>query len=159
MESRPKQAGRIMMQVAGAATARKEDAVAFSRMISCLGLIVVILVLVSASLGAPPGRVVRVGFLYPISSTFDPATNRFDRELVEGLRELGYTPGRDVVFEFRSAAGAAARLSELAGELVAAKVDMLVTPGTVAAQGASKVTKSVPIVMVGTADPVETGLV
>jgi putative ABC transport system substrate-binding protein len=42
---------------------------------------------------------------------------------------------------------------------VAAKVDMLVTPGTIAAIAASKVTKSVPIVMVGTADPVETGLI
>jgi hypothetical protein len=75
------------------------------RMTSWLGLIVAILVLVSASFAAPPGRVVRVGLLYPISPNFDPATNRFDRELVEGLRELGYTPGRDIVFEFRSAAG------------------------------------------------------
>ncbi len=75
-----------------------------TRTTSCLGLIVAILVLVSTAYAAPPGRVVRVGLLYPISPNFDPATNRFDRELVEGLRELGYTPGRDVVFEFRSAA-------------------------------------------------------
>lgn len=53
----------------------------------------------------------RVGLLYPVSSNFDPATNRFDRELVEGLRELGYTPGRDVVFEFRSSGCAAGRTS------------------------------------------------
>ena len=50
-------------------------------------------------------------------------------------------------------------MPQLAAELVAAKVDMLVTPGTVAALEAAKVTKTVPIVMVGTADPVETGLV
>jgi putative ABC transport system substrate-binding protein len=129
-------------------------------MASCLGLIVAILVLALASFGAPPGRVVRVGLLYPISPNFEPTTNQFDRELVEGLRELGYTPGRDVVFEFRSAAGGGPQLlPQLAAELVASKVDMLVTPGTVAALEAAKVTKTVPIVMVGTADPVETGLV
>ena len=125
-----------------------------------LGLFVAILVLVSAAVAAPPGRVVRVGLLYPISPTFDPSTNPFDRELVEGLRELGYAPGRDVVFEFRSAAtGGVPRLAQLTAELVDSKVDMLVTPGTVAALEAAKVTKTVPIVMVGTADPVEAGLV
>jgi len=124
-----------------------------------LALVAVLLLLGSVASAGPPGRVVRVGLLYPISPNFDPATNRFDRELVEGLQELGYTPGRDVVFELRSAAGSGARLPQLAAELVAAKVDMLVTPGTQAALDASKVTKMVPIVMVGTADPVETGLV
>ena len=131
-----------------------------TRTTSCLGLVVAVLVLVSTAFAAPPGRVVRVGLLYPISPNFDPATNRFDRELVEGLRELGYTPGQDVIFEFRSAAaGGPRKLPQLAAELVASKVEMLVIPGTVAALEAAKVTKTVPIVMVGTADPVETGLV
>lgn len=59
----------------------------------------------------------RLGLLYPISPNFDPAKNLFDRELVEGLRELGYTPGRDVVFEFRSGAGGApfSQLASAAG--------------------------------------------
>ena len=126
----------------------------------CLSLVMTILLLAPDSLGAPPGRLVRVGLLRPISPDFDPAKNQFDRELVEGLHELGYTPGRDVVFEVRSAAGRGPQvLPQLAAELVAAKVDMLVTPGTVAALEAAKVTKTLPIVMVGTADPVETGLV
>ena len=121
-------------------------------------VLTVFLSLTSPVHGGPPGRVVRVGLLYPISPNFDPVANQFDRELVEGLRELGYTPGRDLVFEFRSAA-AGTRLPDLAAELIAAKVDMLVTPGTIAALEAGKVTKTVPIIMVGTADPVETGLV
>jgi putative ABC transport system substrate-binding protein len=110
---------------------------------------------------APPGHVVRVGLLYPIRPTFEPETEPFDRELVGGLRELGYIPGRNLVFEFKSSGGIGgqARLGLLAAELVAAKVHMLVTPGTVAALEAARVTKTVPIVMVGTADPVETGLV
>lgn len=125
--------------------------------------IAIVLAIVAAaptSVAAPPGRMVRVGLLYPISPNFDPANNRFDRELVEGLRELGYTPGREIVFEFRSASqGGPRSLPRLAGELVAAPVDMLLTPGTVAALEAAKVTKTVPIVMVGTSDPVETGLI
>jgi putative ABC transport system substrate-binding protein len=131
-----------------------------ARLIGCLSLIVTFLVIASVSFGAPPGRVVRVGLLYPISPNFDPAKNRFDRELVEGLRELGYTPDRDIIFEFRSAAGRGPQvLPKLAEELVTTKVDMLVIPGTEAVLAAAKVTKTVPIVMVGTADPVETGLV
>jgi putative tryptophan/tyrosine transport system substrate-binding protein len=132
-----------------------------TRTTSALGPLVVILALVSVGFTAPPVRVVRVGLLYPISPTFDPATNRFDHELVDGLRELGYTPGRNVVFEFRSAAAAGGnhQLPQLAAELVDAKVDVLVTPGTVAALEARRATRTVPIVMVGTADPVQTGLI
>jgi len=114
---------------------------------------------VSTCLAAPPGRVVRVGLLYPISPDFDPAKNPFDRELVEGLRELGYRPGRDIVFELRSAASPGAQLPQLAAELVASKIEMIVAPGTQAVLDAARVTKTVPIVMVGTADPVETGLI
>ena len=73
---------------------------------------------------------------------------------------MGYTVGRDVIFEFRSAAGSGPTvLPQLAGELLASRVDMLVTPGTSATLAAARVTKTVPIVMVGTSDPVETGLV
>jgi hypothetical protein len=50
----------------------------------------------------PPGHTVRVGVLTPIVTSFDPATNRVAKELFAGLRELGYTPGLDIVFEFRS---------------------------------------------------------
>ena len=125
-----------------------------------LAVILALLAVVSACFATPPpGRVVRVGLLYPTVPDFNPEKNRFDRELVEGLRQLGYRPGRDIVFELRSADGAGARLPQLATELVAAKVDMVVTPGTIAALAAARVTKTVPIVMVGTADPVETGLI
>src|SRR5207244_13552189 len=95
-----------------------------------LTLIVALLAVASACFAAPPGRVVRVGLLYPISPDFDPAKNPFARELVEGLRELGYRPGRDIVFELRSAAAPGTRLPQLAAELISAKVEMIVAPGT-----------------------------
>ena len=126
-----------------------------TRLFAMTGLIVA-----SASLfAAPPGHVVRVGLLYPVSPVFDPGKNAFDRELVTGLQELGYTPGRDIVFELRSAAGAPDRLPRLAAELVASKVDMLVAPATQPVLGAAAATKTTPIVMVGTSDPVEIGLI
>ena len=108
---------------------------------------------------APPGHTVRVGVLTPIATSFDPAVSPLARELFEGLRELGYTPGRDIVFEFRSGQGVAEALPSLAAELVALKPDMLLVTGTEAVLVAAKVTKTVPIVMVGTTDVVETGLV
>ena len=122
-------------------------------------MLAALLGLACATVAAPPGRVVRVGLLYPISPNFDAEKNAFDRELVDGLRELGYRPGRDVVFTLRSAAGVNSVLPQLAAELVATDVEMVVAPGTQAVINAAKATKTKPIVMVGTADAVETGII
>ncbi len=109
----------------------------------------------------PPGHVVRVGVLKSFAPKFDPIGNPFDRELIAGLRELGYAPDRDVVFEFRSARELAEpeALAQLTTELIATKVDLLLVLGTQPVLEAAKVTKTVPIIMVGTADPVDTGLI
>ena len=79
--------------------------------------------------------------------------------LLERLRELGYREGRDVVFELRWAQGKNERLTELASELVAAKVDVLTTISTPAALAARKVTTTIPIVFTGVGDPVGAGVV
>jgi len=79
--------------------------------------------------------------------------------LLERLRELGYREGRDVVFELRWAQGKNERLTELASELVAAKVDVLTTISTPAALAARKATTTIPIVFTGVGDPVGAGVV
>jgi len=82
-----------------------------------------------------------------------PATGNIDG-LYKGLAELDYVEGQNIRFEYRWAEGNFARLPELASELVKLKVDLLVafvTPSSLAAQRA---TSTIPIVMVGTADPV-----
>jgi len=107
----------------------------------------------------PPGHPVRVGVLDLIAPSFDPAVNPVARELSEGLRALGYTPGRDVLFEYKSAQGNRDLLPLLAAELVQSKVDVLVTLNLAATLAAAKATKTVPIVMRGIADVVETGLI
>jgi putative tryptophan/tyrosine transport system substrate-binding protein len=79
--------------------------------------------------------------------------------LREGLRELGYVEWRNIKYEYRWTAGDFSRLPEMANELVAMKVDVLVTYVTQASLVAKKATTSIPIVMIGVADPVGVGLI
>src|SRR5450759_3078201 len=98
----------------------------------------------------------RVGFMG--NSTTALETNLVDA-FREGLRELGYEEGRNIVIEYRWADGKYERFPMLVAELVAAKVDVIVTAGTPAALAVKKATTSVPLVMVAVGDPVGTGLV
>ena len=82
----------------------------------------------------------------------------FRSGLREGLRELGYVEGRDIVFEFRSAEERLDRLPELAAELVRLKVDVIVALYVPCALAAKQATRDIPIVILA-GDPVETGIV
>jgi putative tryptophan/tyrosine transport system substrate-binding protein len=75
-----------------------------------------------------------------------------------GLRDLGYVEGRNVVIEYRDAEGKFERLPALAAELVALKVDVILAPPTLNALAAKQATKTIPIVFIGAADPVQSGL-
>ena len=77
----------------------------------------------------------------------------------QGLRDLGYVEGGNVVIEIRDAEGKLERLPTLAAELVVLKVDVIVVGGTVAAVSAKQATKTIPIVFVSAIDPVTDGLV
>ncbi len=82
------------------------------------------------------------------------------RALVERLRELGYTEGRNMTFDYRSAEGRPERLPALAAELVRARPDVLITGfGTLAAKAAKAATPNIPIVFTAVGDPVGAGLV
>ena len=77
----------------------------------------------------------------------------------QGLRELGYEEGKNILIEWRNASAGDDELSALAAELVRMKVDVIVTSSTPAALAAVGATKSIPIVFTATGDPVATGLV
>jgi len=77
----------------------------------------------------------------------------------QGLRDLGYVEGRNVVIEIRDADGKLERLPDLAADLVALKVDVIVVGGTSGALAAKRATRAVPIVFVSAVDPVTDGLV
>jgi putative ABC transport system substrate-binding protein len=100
----------------------------------------------------PTARVYRVGYLSPDA----PGVNRGFRET---LQDLGYVEGRNLVIESRFADTHMDRLAELAKELVRAGVDVIVTIGTPTVQAAKEATTAIPIVMAGSADPVEHKLV
>ena len=95
----------------------------------------------------------RIGFLVFTSSEL-----RY-RGFQQGLRELSYVEGQNIVIEFRSADGSLERLNGLARELVRLPVDVIVAGSTLGAEASKRATSTVPIVMANVADPVESGLV
>jgi len=113
------------------------------------------------ALGVPgeaqqPKKIVRVGYLAAVSAAADaPRLEAFR----QGLRELGYIEGENLVIEFRHEGGGFERLPALAAELVEPKPDVLVAVTTNAAQAAKQATTTIPIVFMGVTDPVTTGLV
>jgi putative ABC transport system substrate-binding protein len=109
----------------------------------------------SAAEAQQAAKVSRIGYL-SINLAGGPHMTEGFRQ---GLRELGYVEGRNVVIEFRDAEGKLERLPALATELVALKVDVIVVGGTVAALAAKQATRTLPIVFVSAVDPVTDGLV
>ena len=100
----------------------------------------------------------RVGVLASRHVDFTDADNYYG-PFRQGMRELGYVEGKNLVIEWRSAEGKAERLPELAAELVRLKVDILVTAAQGASLAAQKATATIPIVVMLVADPVGVGLV
>jgi putative ABC transport system substrate-binding protein len=110
-----------------------------------------------ASFAQPQGKVWRVGFLNPAAadSRAMPRLQAFR----EGMREHGYVEGRNLQIEARWAEGKPDRMAAFAAELVAIKVDAIVTGSTATVDAARRATKSIPIVMAQSADPVADGQV
>ena len=103
-----------------------------------------------------PTKVPRIGFLTGVS----PPTNSARHEAFrQGLRELGYAEGKNIVIDWRSAEGKFDRLPALAAELVRLKVDIIVTGGGATTRAAKEMTTTIPIVMAQDGDPVGNGFV
>src|SRR5262245_36286000 len=120
-------------------------------------LAAVLCLVATLAVGAQPAeRVHRIGFL-------GNSTAALEAHLVgpfrDGLRDLGYLEGKNVLIEYRWAEGNYERFPALIVELIALKVEVIVTAGTPATQAVKKATTSVPLVMVAVGDPVGTGIV
>jgi putative ABC transport system substrate-binding protein len=110
---------------------------------------------VSAS-AQQPKKVFRIGYL----SSADPATDSPRVEAFrQGLRELGYSEGKNIVIEWRYAEGKPDRLPALAAELVHLKVDVIVSAAPAPTRSAKQATATIPIVMTNDGDPVGNGFV
>jgi putative ABC transport system substrate-binding protein len=101
-----------------------------------------------------PATMPRIGFL--AASTGEGSR---PAPVTEGLRELGYLEGKNIVIEWRQAAGKLDRLAAFADELVRLKVDVLLTAGSTATRAAKHATSTIPIVMVQDNDPVGSGFI
>ena len=100
-------------------------------------------------------KVRRIGFLWENPPTY--YVRRFEA-FKAGMRELGYNEGRDYAIEQRSAQSDSARLPAAASELLALKVDIIVSSGTPSAEAARKATRDIPILITTAGDPVGSGL-
>jgi putative ABC transport system substrate-binding protein len=115
-------------------------------------------------LGAPlaaeaqqAAKIARIGYLAFNLAAGDP---RIREAFLQGLRDLGYVEGRNLLIEYRDAAGKTERFPALAAELVALKVDVIVAGGgTLAALAAKQATTTLPIVFAAVGNPVAEGLV
>src|SRR5262245_46245110 len=90
-----------------------------------------------------PNKVPRVGFLSLVAST--SAREVFQ----QGLRDLGYVEGQNIVIEYRHAAGRAERLPELAAELVRLNVNVIVVAASQSTLAAKKATQKIPVIFTG----------
>src|SRR5438132_13457616 len=103
----------------------------------------------------PAGTVHRIGLLSPgfPRPDHDPPVDAFR----QGLRDLGYVEGQNLIIAYRGAEGQAERLPDLAAELARLQVEVIVAVGTQATRPAQQATRTIPIVMTGTNDPVGQG--
>jgi putative tryptophan/tyrosine transport system substrate-binding protein len=124
-----------------------------NRKIACLALGALLLALRLPAEAQQPAKLAKIGWLGVVA----PATRiEFFRR---ALHEIGYVEGKNIAITVRSASGKLEQLPVLAEELVRLNVDVLVVPSTPGALAAKNASRSVPIVFIGSGDPVLEGLV
>ncbi len=119
-------------------------------------VVVLILAFFHLSEAQQPKKVPRIGFLGGTAPSTVAARVEAFRQ---GLRELGYVEGKNIVIEYRYAEGKLDRLPALAAELVRLKVDVIVTGGPSATRPVKEATVTIPIVMAQDSNPVGNGFV
>ncbi len=127
-----------------------------SKKVYWLALGAILFALCSTADAQQPKKVPRIGYL----GNSSPALERdFVDAFRQGLGDLGYAEGHNILIEYRWAEGRYDRFPEFAAELVRLKVDVFLTAGTPGALAAKQATQTIPIVMALSGDAVGTGLV
>jgi ABC-type uncharacterized transport system substrate-binding protein len=128
-----------------------------NRTVTGLALCAMLFALCSFVYAQQPAKVPRIGYL---DTSGDPSAPSPRLEAFQqGLRDLGYIEGKNILAEYRYGEGKVDRSPSLVAELVQLKVDILVVSTLPAIRAAQQATKTIPIVMVTTQDPVATGLI
>jgi len=121
--------------------------------VSILALSALLLTLYTSAAAQQPAKVPQIGFL--AGNREGPSVGEFQ----QGLRDLGYVEGKNILLEYRYTEGKADRSPSLVTELVQLKVNILVVTSLGGIRAAKQATKTIPIVMVTTQDPVTAGIV
>jgi putative tryptophan/tyrosine transport system substrate-binding protein len=129
---------------------------AFRNLKSAILLCAMLLALSFSAEAQQPEKVARIGY---IASAGPDAAGTNRGAFQQGLRDLGYIEGKNIFIEYRYLEGMQNRVPTIVAELVGLKVDALVAISPLAIRAAKETTKTIPIVMVTTADPVATGLI
>jgi len=122
----------------------------------CAALCALLFALCSVAEAQQPKKVPHVGYLTVSSLSSNASRNEAFRQ---GMRELGYVEGKNIVIEWRSGEGKVERKSELVAELVRQRVDVIVTSGPTMTRTAQQATATIPIVMAFDPDPVGNGFI
>jgi len=134
----------------------RKSAIQNPKWVGIIAIAVVIAMCGAAALAQQPAKIPRIGLLNTnVSEAFTARTEGFR----QGLRELGYIEGKNILIEYRYADGKADRLPGLVAELVRLKVDIIVTAVSSATRAAKDATRTIPIIMAQDNDPVGTGVV
>jgi putative ABC transport system substrate-binding protein len=124
--------------------------------VGIVALVVTLAICGEVAMAQQPAKVSRIAYL---TGNFPSAIAERTEAFRQGLRELGYVEGKDIVIEYRYAEGKLERLPTLAAELVRLKVDVIVTAGPAATRPAKEATVTISIVMAQVNDPVGNGFV
>jgi putative tryptophan/tyrosine transport system substrate-binding protein len=127
------------------------------RKVSRVALCVMLFALCFSAEAQQPKKLPRIGYLVTVGDRSNPASP--DKAFQQGLRDLGYIEGENILVEYRYLEGKRDRIPSLVAELVKLNVDVLVASTPPAIRAAKQATKTIPIVIVTTNDPVATGVV
>jgi putative tryptophan/tyrosine transport system substrate-binding protein len=125
--------------------------------VSSILIAVVLLAVAVIAEAQQAGKLPRIGYVSGGTDLNNPDTEV--KAFQQGLRDLGYIEGKNILVEFRSAEGKLDRIPSVVAELVQLKVDVFVITSLTAIRAAKQATKTIPIVIMSNADPVATGIV
>jgi putative ABC transport system substrate-binding protein len=135
----------------------KEAEKNMKKKITVLALCAVLFALSSFAQAQQPANAFRLGYLSPTGNLNNPGAQV--ESFRQALRDLGYVEGKNIQIEYRYEEGRLEHLQSIVAELVQLKVDVLVLTASTAIRAAKQATKTIPIVMMTTQDPVATGLI
>src|SRR5262245_36657928 len=128
-----------------------------SKNVFCFALSAMLFALCFSAEAQRPGKIPRIGYVSSAGDSSNPGPNT--EAFRQGLRDLGYIEGKNILVEYRYLEGNVGRLPDHVAELLQLKVDVFVSPIDTAIRAAKQGTTTIPIVMVITGDPVAAGIV